>query len=363
MGKNHLDYMLEAVEDAKKQVENRKEITKDFVSFFLKKKYQRIQFVASGTSHNIALTAKPFIQKVLGIEVNVQWAYTFCNYDVNYVADDTLVIFCSQSGCSTNTAMAAQKLRENKKEAIGFTKFADSPLSKYVTKVFSYNFSDGDKVQYKGYILSSLTIMLYALETALESKKISENEYNLYVKQFKALPSKLQEARENAAEIYERNREWHYDTNELVLLGCGSTMGIAYEVALKYRETYGIPATVLELEEVLHGSEGGITNNTTVILFDQKNSVVHERVKAIYHNLFALTSRIMIVTDDETITGREVIQVSNSFICEEIAPLYQVVPFQYFAYNICKDLRVSANTKERSEISRGLKIKLPGVRY
>lgn len=363
MVKDHMDYMLEAVEIVKKQIENRKEIAKEFVTFFKRKNYQKIQFVGSGTSYNIALTAKPFIQKVLGIEADVQWAYTFSHYDVHYVGKDTLVIFCSQSGCSTNTALAAQKLKEAGKDAIGFTKFSDSPLSKYVKKTIGYNFSEGDIVQYKGYISSSLTIMLYALEAALELKKITESEYSSFIEQFNRLPNKMEEAREAAIAVFNADREWHYKMGHLIALGCGPTMGAAYEVVLKYRETYGIPAKVIEMEEILHGSEGEITNNTTVLLFDQKNSAVHERLKGIYEKLFLLTNRVMLITDDESISGKEVVHISSSFISEEIAVLYQVIPYQYYAYKICLDLRVNANTKERKEFSNCLGIKLPGNKY
>ena len=83
----------------------------------------------------------------------------------------------------------------------------------------------------------------------------------------------------------------------------------------------------------------------------------------IYEKLFLLTNRVMLITDDESISGKEVVHISSSFISEEIAVLYQAIPYQYYAYKICLDLRVNANTKERKEFSNCLGIKLPGNKY
>ena len=156
MIKSKIDYMDEAAELSLVNIKNRKEITKKFVDYFVKNNFKRIQFVGSGSSYNIAKNASYFVQKVLNIPVSVNWAFTFLNYDIDYVEDDTLVILCSQGGFSTNTVGAARKLTKRSKKCIAFCKCTDTPLKDEVKLLIDYHFTAGDLSQTKGFVMSSL---------------------------------------------------------------------------------------------------------------------------------------------------------------------------------------------------------------
>ena len=172
MEKNHYDYMLEAADLSLKNIAKRKEITKEFVEFFTAKPYKRIHMVGSGSSYNIANQARYFVQRILGMEVRVSWAYTFQKYNCSYIDDETLVIFCTQGGFSTNTVLAARALKGAGKDCIAMCKFGDTPIKDEVKALINYHFTEGDKYQTKGFIMSPLYIMLCALESSLVLKNV-----------------------------------------------------------------------------------------------------------------------------------------------------------------------------------------------
>ena len=178
MNKTMIDYMKETPEVALKCIDNRKELTKKVVDFIVKKKYKKILFVACGSSYSIASRAMFFIKKYLGVQVQVMWPYTFLNYFVDSVEDDTLVILLSQSGCSTNTLKAAWALKAANKDVIALTNNVDAPIKNEVKLIASYGNTPGDHFVTKGMAVSTLFLMLVALESALALKTIEPTKYD-----------------------------------------------------------------------------------------------------------------------------------------------------------------------------------------
>lgn len=363
MIKSKIDYMDEAAELSLVNIKNRKEITKKFVDYFVKNNFKRIQFVGSGSSYNIAKNASYFVQKVLNIPVSVNWAFTFLNYDIDYVEDDTLVILCSQGGFSTNTVGAARKLTQRSKKCIAFCKFTDTPLKDEVKLLIDYHFTAGDLSQTKGFVMSSLFIMLCGLEAAYATKKIDDEQYAKYVEELTLAAKKLPEVKKVSEDFYAKNDELLKSIDRLMVIGCGPNYGIAMEGALKYEETYGSHADPFEMEDLIHGKLCEVTKNSTIFFTDSASSATHERLVEIYNVLFDICDRIIILTDSDDIKGKYVLKINDDKISEEVAVIYQAVPFQYFTYKTCQDTMVEAHSRERVRCTKKLATKYPGVKF
>ncbi len=355
--------MLEAQNLVLANLENRKEITKKFVDFFKKKKYNRIILVASGSSYNIASNVRFFMQKYLQMEVKIEWSCTFLNYGLESVNEDDLVIFLSQGGHSTNTVAAAKHLKDNKKDAIALTNWTDSPLKDHVKTIIGYNSTPGDKFVTKGFIMSSFFIMLASIESALELQRVSQDIYDHVIAQITKSIKKLPEVREASIRFYDENKEFVQEFERVMFVGCGPTFGTALEGALKLTETYGCSANAYDMEEILHGPAYEIYQNHTIVIIDTEDSRVHNRMLEVYKGMQLLTKRVFLLTTDEEIKGKYVLHLKKENIEEEIAVLYLVVPFQYFSYIVCEDTRVTSIDRRNAKFQREMATKLPGNRF
>ena len=358
------DYIVIAREMARKNFDSRKEITKKFVEIFKKKKYKRVIIIASGSSYNIANNARCFMQKYLQMEVKVIWPNVFVYYDYNTVNDDDLVLVLTQGGHSTNTIAALSKLKEMKIDAACFTNWPDSPVKEYAKWVISYNSAPGDKFVTKGLVISTLFLMLCALEAALATDRISKEKYDDLVSQFElVLNKKLEEAQIIAIDFYENHRDFCQTFDRLMVVGCGATWGTALEAALKFTETQGCPATAFDLEEIIHGPDYEIYQNHTVLFIDGTTSPVHERMMTIYNSMKLLTNRVMIETSDSTVGGDYVLRFEDDGIEEEIAALYYIVPFQLIVERGCIDTRISSIDRRNIAFKKAVAPKLPGNKF
>lgn len=364
MKKTMEDFMIEAPAIAKRNIENRKELTKKFVDLFTEKKYERIMMVACGSSYNIACNAKYFVQKYLKMSVQTVWAETFLMYDIETVTPDTFVIFLSQSGHSTNTIAAAKLLEERGISAIALTNFPDSPIKEHVKAAIAYGSTLNDLFVAKGFIISTLFIMLATIESALATNKVDQKTYDNVIKQLKKAVNKLDESRELAVEFYKNNTRFCQEIYRLIIIGCGPTFGTALEGCLKMTENFGTAATALEIEEFSHGPNMEIRKDATVAYVDgANNSPIHGRIIQGYNAVKALTDRRMILTHDDSVSGDYVIKFKDEGIEDVIAVLYMVCPFQYFAHKICEDMRCTAWDRKVCEYSSMMNTKVPGVRY
>lgn len=358
------DFMIEAPAIALKNIENRKKLTKKFVDTFKKKKYHRICFVASGSSYNIACNAKYFVQKYLKIEVDTIWAVTFNMYDIDCLDDKTLVVFMSQSGHSTNTIGAARALKERNIDAIALTNFPDSPLKNEVKDIMPYGSTLNDLFVAKGLIISTLFLMLASLEAALATEKVDQKTYENVINQLIKAVNKLDESRKLAIDFYEKNTKFCQNIYRLMVIGAGPTYGTALEGCLKMEENYGCAATAFEVDEFSHGPNMEVEKDTTVMLIDAaNNSKVHHRILQCYNAMHHLTDRYVLLTHDPHINGEYVLHYKDDGIDEEIAVLYLVCPFQYWAHRICTDLRVTSWDRAINEFMEETSLKVPGVRY
>lgn len=358
------DYIVMARELATKNFANRKELTKKFVDIFKKKKYKRIVIIASGSSNNIANNAKSFMQKYLQMEVRIIVPNVFLYYDYNTINEDDLVLVLTQGGHSTNTVDALKKLKEMKIDSICFTNWPDSPVKDYAKWVIWYNSTPGDKFVTKGLIMSSLMLMMCALEASLATNRIDQKKYDELVGQFElVLSKKLEEAHNVAIEFYENNKEFCQSFERMMVVGAGATWGTALEASLKFTETQGCPATAFDLEEIVHGPDYEIYQNHTVVFIDGSNSPMHDRMMTIYKSMNILTNRVMIETSDKNVTGKYVIRFENDGIEEEIAALYYIVPFQLIVERACIDTRITAIDRRNFRFKAAVAPKLPGNKF
>lgn len=346
MKKTLLDFMEETSEEVSAIINKRKELTKAPVDFMKARKFNRIMLVSCGSSYNVALNCVYFMRARLGIPVDAVSAFQFYQYDLPMASKDVLYICMSQGGRSTNVNSAAKKLEDGGFTVMALTEDLHSPLAKRVKHAFTYHRTGDDDYVIKSFVLQSAYIMLMVCEYALEMKIMQPEQYEKDTALILKAVKKVDEARGTAAEFYNSHRALLKEMTRVIVLGCGPSFATAHEGCLKLQETYSCQATAFEIEEYFHGPSLCCNKDTTVFIIDDKHSPVHFRVKDAYRGLQYMTDRVIVVTTDESFLGRNILHFKDDEIPEDIAVLYNIIPFQYFCYILMEETQVSAIGRE-----------------
>lgn len=336
MVKTMNDYILETPKRVLTNLKNRKSLVKDMLDLFFEKEYKNICIVASGSSFNGAVCAKPLMQKLLKRDIKVVPPYTFENYDFKYL-EDTFTIVISQSGSSTNSIRALKKLKSVGIPAIGLTGNTQSDFKNFADYILDY----GCGIETVHYVTIGVVTLieylyLFSLEAALHEGNISTELYDDYIKEIELAMKAHQMIYKATEDFIKKNYKALTSMNVVYICGCGPNYGTALEGSLKIGETVLIPVIPYETEELIHGPYLQLTPNYTIFFIDNGDHT-SERTVELYHNARYVTDRVFIISNDDSIDDQYAIRCDIE-TNEYISPLYKLVPFQLIAYQITEDL-------------------------
>lgn len=326
-----------------KMLKEKDKVIEKVKKLFLKKKYSKIVLVGSGSSYNIAMSAKYAMEEFLNIEVKVITPIAFVNYDYKY-HEGAFIICMSQSGRSTNTIEAIQKAEECGYDVAGISMVPNSPLKNYCKNVLEYGSYTGelDSFVCRYFSSSVLYFILFALEAGKELGRVSEEVYKKKLEELTKVVEYLPTAVETVKEFHEKNKKSLYSMKRGMALGIGPTYGLTNEACLKLSETTGIPTNGYEIEEYLHGPAYEVKKDHGVFVMDA-DPLVHDRVISIYEASFQLTDRVYLITYSPSIKGENIVNFPVE--CDPVfRPLLYVIVFQYIPGKMCEDLNIRAVT-------------------
>lgn len=331
-----LTYIQETPKQLSLNVKNSKALTQSLVDIYLKKDYQTIWIIASGSSSNGSQCAKPFMMKYLNCDVKVITPSTFI-YTENKMKDDDLAFVISQSGCSTNSIDALKKLKEMGQIAIGLTGNLESDFKDYTDLLIDY----GVGIETVGYVTKGVTtlaqyLMLFALEAAYAKKIIDEKTYQDVLDEMDDAPRRHEVIQEETNIFYEKNKKALTSMNVSYTCGFMQGYGIATEGALKIGETVQIPSVAYEAEEFIHGPNLQLTPKYTVYFIDDMDKG-SERLIQIYHATRSVTDYSFIITNSKEVDDDHAIHLPFDIKEPLLSPLYVLPFFQIIAYRVTTD--------------------------
>ncbi len=353
--KTMMDYIKETSKIGKINVETMEEIVFPLVYQFLKREYKKILIIASGSSNNAATTAKLYIEKSLDVDVKVITPFTFEYYD-HRLTDDTFVFGITQSGRSTNTISALDKVKELGRESIALTGFPESEVKNHCDIVIDFKVGI-ETVGYvtKGYVMTVLFLMLFALVASkklhLKTEAEAAEDTQQILEAFSIHPRVI----EQSIDFYSKHKEIFLTMKRLQICGYGPNFGTAVEGTLKISETFGIPATPYEIEEFMHGGYLELTPQHVVILIDA-GGPGHERTLQVYKALHLITQNVFMIGSLNSPDEDKVLRIAHN-VAEWFNTLFLVVPFQVLAYMICTDLNIWEKPQEITQFENAIKSK------
>ena len=275
-------------------------------------KYKKIHIVGCGSAYHAGLVGKYYIEKYCNIEVNVEIASEY-RYKNNFIDENTLVIFISQSGETADTLACVKKVKD-KCDTLGIINVVDSSIAREVKNViYTKAGCEIAVATTKAYSCQVLVLMMLALK-----KDIT----NLIPKINNLLKNNYQEI---AKKIY--NKE------HLFYLGRNLDYYLALEGSLKLKEISYINSVAYAAGELKHGTISLIEKNTFVIAIATDKDLVEKTISNIKEVKARGAYVIYITTDD----------IESDFYNEKIViekdlyqPLLTIIPIQLIAYHVAK---------------------------
>lgn len=286
-----LDYVRETPHVVRGQLEGCFE--RPLVDAFMAGEYRYVRIVASGSSRNASLIARPYLRRMLGREVLVTEPYTFCTYE-SELPDDEFCFVISQSGYSTNALAALATIRQAGRVAIGVTGDLESDFRVASDVVVPYGVSE-EQVGYvtKGVTALATFLMLFGAQVAENEGRFDLGDTHAAIR---GMLDRFESALAQVTGLHDARYKELSSMERVFLIGAGANYGIASEGALKFAECLQIPAQAFELDEYLHGPNLQLSPEYTVF-FVAVGERSWARTRQIVDATRRVTDRVFITTD------------------------------------------------------------------
>lgn len=327
-------YIRVSGETMLKNLDRRKELTRELVDKFMESGKDQICIVASGSSLNAALTAEWFMNKYLGNSVAVMSPTEYLDYRKEMARDKFLIVI-SQSGCSTNIIEAVRDMGKDGIQPAVLTGNLEGDLKEYCDTMIEYGVGN-ETVDYVtlGMITLVEFLILFALEVGRRKDVLSEGEYDDIVAGMRTCCDASREMYEKSVVFVEKFYDHLLHMDSAMIVADGANMGVIREAALKFGETLKIPALYYENEEYIHGPNMQLTPDSTVFFID--TNARHDRIYDVFQATALVTDHVYLVTNKEVPDRDQIIKVP-CHVMNEITPLFTVVPFQYISAHVTRE--------------------------
>src|SRR3989339_319115 len=235
------------------------------------RKVDRVTFLGCGTSYHAAIYGNYIFEEFVDLPCEVEFADEFLRRKT-VIETETMFIFFSQSGETTDIISAAKKAKESKCLIVGITNNINSTLAHLADVAINTLAGKEDALAATKTFSSQLIILaLLAVYIGGLNRKpptISKRA----IEEIKVLPEKIKNIfslQENIKKIAEKYKY----IEQLAVLGEKYHFPIALEGGLKIKETSYTHAEGFSAHEFLHGPKALIEKNFPVIFFAPNDSV------------------------------------------------------------------------------------------
>ena len=300
----------------------------------LAKRIQKIIITACGTAAHAGMVGKVLIEHIARVPVEVDIASEF-RYRDPIVDENTVVLVISQSGETADTLAAMDEGRKRGAvlwsivNAIGSQamRIADGYISMQTgpeigvasTKAFTAPLVD----------LYMLAVLLGDLRGVFDPPKRKQ-----LVSDLRLIPDLVGRCLDRESEIIQVAREMKYIRN-MLYLGRGINMPIAYEGALKLKEISYIHAEAYPAGEMKHGPIALVDRDMPVLAIAPQDPWYEKMISQIEQAKARGGSVIVVATEGDT---RVPELADHVFWVPQtpwlLSPVVTVIPLQLFAYHI-----------------------------
>ena len=315
----------------------------EFEELDLKKDYlsslKQIYIVACGTAMHAGMTVKGIMEKLCGINVEIDIASEF-RYRNPLINDKTLCIFISQSGETADTIAALKLSKEQGAKTIAITNVIGSSITREADyTIYTHAGPEIAVASTKAYT-SQITLLL--LLTIYIAQKLDTTEQNLIeqiIKDLIKLPNKIKGVLKDTENIKNIAKQIYKEKN-VFYLGRGIDYTTAEEASLKLKEISYIHSESYPAGELKHGTIALIEKGVNVIsivtdknIYKKTISNIEEVITRGANTTVILNKSISELINNEIFTNVIIVPDTNIYL----SPIITIVPLQLLAYYVSKE--------------------------
>ena len=325
-----LDYIQATAPTLTENLNNSKQITQTLVNEYVNNNYNGITIVACGSSYNGSMCARYFLMKYLKADVNLINPFTFVNHEHNF--ENKMMVFVSQSGCSTNTIECLKLMKNEGKRSVALVGRDDCDMKQIADVTVNWMCGE-EKIGFVTRGLTSLAFywMLFALEASLVKGYINQQEYNSAKEELAKAIELNHNYIEETIDKFNLNKEALTTYKRVYVLASGACLGVAKEAALKISETSCKMGLDVEIEEYIHGYNYSSDPDCLTLIIDNDGHSSSRRIIDIAKANPAITERTFVLTDSNEIDEQHAFR-SNGSTSWEVMPIYKLSCLQTLAY-------------------------------
>jgi glutamine---fructose-6-phosphate transaminase (isomerizing) len=295
---------------------------------------KRITFVACGTSWHAGLAAKFYVENLVGLPVDVDYASEF-RYRSTQAGPDHLIVPITQSGETMDTLGALRDSRGHGAPIVAVCNVPSSSATREAdATILTQAGPEIGVASTKAFTTQLCALYMFALDLAARRGVMNAADVEARVVPLRRLRYAMDGALRHEAEV-RAAAERHFEARDFLFLGRGVNYPIALEGALKLKEISYIHAEGYPAGEMKHGPIALIDSTMPVVIIATPGRV-YEKVLSNMQEVRARSGRIIAVAveGDERVAAlaEEVLWVPK--VDEDLSPLVNVIPLQLLAYHI-----------------------------
>ena len=295
--------------------------------------YEKVYFVAMGTSYHAALVGKYLFQRLAKRVPVVEEASEFRYEFEDLIDENTLVIAITQSGETADT-LAAMKLAKRKGAKVLAIVNVVGSMATRIADLTLYTHAGPEigVAATKTYTTQLVVLTLLALELARVLRSAEEEFLDRLEGELMKLPetvSKVLELNEAIRELAETLKE----SRDVFYIGRGISVPTALEGALKLKEISYIHAEGLSAGELKHGPLALLEKDVPVVAVAPTGKTLDKLISNI-EEAKARGARTIAVGSSEGLKRVADTLIAVPPVDELLSPIPYIVPLQLMAYHL-----------------------------
>ena len=298
------------------------------------KQINKIVIMACGTAWHAGMVGRILLEKIARIPTNIEIASEF-RYAEPIVDNHTVALAISQSGETADTLAAMEEARKRGSRLWSIVNAIGSQAMRVADGYISMQTGPEIGVASTKAFTAPL-IDLYMLAILLADKRgiIAPAERKAMVNDLRLVPELVGRCLDGESEVEKLAAELK-DTRDMLYLGRGINMPIAYEGALKLKEISYIHAEAYPAGEMKHGPIALVDKNMPVLAIATKDKWYEKMISQIEQAKARGGIVIAVATEGDERVASLVDKVM--WVPETpwmLSPVVNVIPLQLLAYHI-----------------------------
>jgi glucosamine--fructose-6-phosphate aminotransferase (isomerizing) len=310
------------------------------LSAALIRSFSKITIAASGSSRHAGMVGEFMLERMVGLDVEVDFASQYCYRDP-VVAAHELTIFPSQSGTTIDTITALQVARRKGACSLAICNVPETPLTQLADATLLTHAGEEVAIAATKSFTTQLTA-LFILSAHLAQVRATLNDgTHIALRALPTLPELIEKALETDTVCLEFARQLH-GYKDFIYMGRDIDYPIALEGALKLKEVSYIHAEGYPTGELKHGPTALVNEQLPVVVLATQDRLDGDSMLRYGKTLASIREFVdreipvlAIVSESDTEMEKIVVKVLRVPEAPALLqPIVEVVPLQLLAYHI-----------------------------